>query len=92
MENHRTNQRHLLQSVPLRLVVLDDVGCVCHANPLQCTVPWPSAIYTLFGANSATSEILVQLACAWSPTESELPKNQSLPTIESFLKELIMIP
>ena len=26
-------QRHLLQSVPLRLVVLDDVGCVCHAQP-----------------------------------------------------------
>ena len=44
------------------------------------------------GANSATSEILVQLACAWSPAESELPKNQSLPTIESFLKELIMMP
>ena len=62
-------------------------------NPLQCTVPWPSAIYTLFWSefcykrNPCTAGL-----CLESPTESELPKNQSLPTIESFLKELIMIP
>lgn len=81
MENHRTNQRHLLQSVPLRLVVLDDVGCVCHANPLQCTVPWPSAIYTLFGSefcykrNPCTAGLCLESCRIWVTEKPKLANN-----------------